>query len=74
MSIVLNIAEGSGKFSKPDRGGFFVIARASIFEWVEVVDVLHDQSKIRDTDIEGLIEHADELSRILFAKIKNLES
>jgi four helix bundle protein len=46
MSIVLNIAEGSGKFSKPDRRSFFVIARASIFECVAIVDLLHDQNKV----------------------------
>ncbi len=73
MSIVLNIAEGSGKFSKPDRRSFFVIARASIFECVAVVDLLHDQNKVNDIDFEEFIKNADELSRILFAMIKNLE-
>jgi four helix bundle protein len=68
MSIVLNIAEGSGKFSKPDRRSFFIVARASIFECVAIVDLLHDQSKVKE-----FIKNADELSRILFAMIKNLE-
>lgn len=73
MSIVLNIAEGSGKFSKPDRRSFFVIARASIFECVAVVDLLHDQNKINDNDFEEFLKNADELSRILFTMINNLE-
>lgn len=30
LSIALNIAEGAGKFSKPDRRNFFMTARASI--------------------------------------------
>lgn len=46
LSIVLNIAEGSGKFSKPDRRSFFVIARASVFECVAVIDILNDQKKV----------------------------
>ncbi len=32
FSIPLNIAEGSGRFSKPDRRNFFVVARGSVFE------------------------------------------
>lgn len=73
MSIVLNIAEGSGKFSKPDRRSFFVVARASIFECVAIVDLLHDQNKMNDINFEVFIKNADELSRILFAMIKHLE-
>ena len=73
MSIVLNIAEGSCKFSKPDRRSFFVIARASIFECVAVVDLLHDQNKVNEVEFEEFVRNADELSRILFAMIKNLE-
>jgi four helix bundle protein len=73
MSVVLNIAEGSGKFSKSDRRSFFVIARASIFECVAIVDLLYDQNKVKENDFEEFIQSADELSRMLFAMIKNLE-
>ncbi len=73
LSIVLNIAEGSGKFSKPDRRSFFVIARASVFECVAVIDILNDQKKVNEVDFDKFINNADELSRILFAMIKNLE-
>jgi len=30
--VILNIAEGSGKFSKPDRKNYFITARASVFK------------------------------------------
>jgi four helix bundle protein len=40
FSIVLNIAEGSGRFTKPDRKNFFIIARSSIFECMAILDVL----------------------------------
>lgn len=73
MGIVLNIAKGSGKFSKPDRRNFYVIARASIFECVAIVDLLHDQNKVNENDFGEFIHTADELSRIIFAMIKNLE-
>ncbi|KAF5036339.1 23S rRNA-intervening sequence protein [anaerobic digester metagenome] len=34
FSVILNIAEGSSRFSKPDRKHFFVVARGSLFECV----------------------------------------
>jgi four helix bundle protein len=32
FSVILNIAEGSVKFSKPDRKNYFITARASVFK------------------------------------------
>jgi four helix bundle protein len=74
LSIILNIAEGSGKFSKPDRRNFFVISRASVFECVAVLDILRDQGSINSIIYEKFLADADELSRILFSMIKNLEA
>ncbi len=72
FSVPLNIAEGSGKFSKADRRNYFTTARASVFECVAVLDILGDQRKISESNLERLLNDADELSRILFAMIKNL--
>ncbi len=72
FSVPLNIAEGSGKFSKPDRRNFFVISRASLFECVAIVDILKDKGEISDIQSEAIITDADQLSRILYVMIKNL--
>ena len=73
LSIPLNIAEGSGRFSKPDRRNFFIIARSSIFETVAILDILKDADKLSLNEFLELQSKADELSRMLFAMIKNLE-
>ncbi len=39
-SIVLNLAEGNGKFTRPDRCRFFDIARGSALECAAALDVL----------------------------------
>ena len=72
FSVPLNIAEGSGKFSRADRKNYFTTARASLFECVAVLDILNDSSKLTDTELKKMMTDADELSRILYAMIKNL--
>ena len=72
FSVALNIAEGSGKFSKADRRNYFTISRASVFECIAILDILHDQNLITTNEFQSLSNNGDELSRILFTMIKNL--
>jgi four helix bundle protein len=72
LSVPLNIAEGSGKFSKADRKNYFTTARASLFECVAIVDILNESGRISEVDFEQMMKDADEQSRILYAMIKNL--
>ena len=72
FSVPLNIAEGSGKFSKADMKNYFTTARASLFECVAVVDILKESGRISEFEFEQTMKEADELSRILYAMIKNL--
>jgi four helix bundle protein len=74
FSVALNIAEGSGKFSKMDRRNYFVISRGSIFECIAILDILHDRGIVKKENFERMNMQADELSRMLFAMIKNLSS
>ena len=72
FSVPLNIAEGSGKFSKADRKNYFTTSRASLFECVAIIDILKDAEKLTEFELEKMLKDADELSRILYAMIKNL--
>jgi len=40
VSIALNIAEGAGRFSPPDKARFYAIARGSATECAAIVDVV----------------------------------
>ena len=72
LSIMLNIAEGSGKFSNKDRRSFYVTARGSAFECSALISFLQSENEIsRETKFDWL-ESYDEISRMLYAMIQNL--
>jgi len=73
FSVVLNLAEGSGRFSKADRKNFFVIARSSVFECVAILDVLKDEDAIQRDKFLEFYQTGEEISKIIFKMIKNLQ-
>jgi four helix bundle protein len=73
FSIVLNLAEGSGRFSRPDRRNFYTISGSSIFECIAILDVLRDESIIEENSFQVFYTQGEELSKMLFAMIKNLD-
>ncbi|MCU0653299.1 MAG: four helix bundle protein [Candidatus Pacebacteria bacterium] len=38
----MNIAEGSGKFSKADKRNFYTISRGSVYECVSLMELILD--------------------------------
>lgn len=73
MSIILNIAEGTSRFTNPSKKNFYVIARGSVFECVAGLEILKDQKMITKETYDDFFEQADELSRMIFGMIRNLE-
>ncbi len=70
-SVVLNIAEGSGKWTKKDKMNFYRIARASAFECVGALDLfkaymLLDEQKTAGMK-EDLIAIAGDLQALIFS-------
>jgi four helix bundle protein len=74
LSIVLNIAEGCAKFSNKDRKNFFTIARGSIFECSALLCLLYDEGEIDLLSKEKLYDSFEEISKILYVMIRNLET
>ena len=73
-SIVLNMAEGSAKSSKADRRNFFTISRGSVFECVAILEILYCEKKIEEEIYLEQLNAADQISRMLYAMIKNLSN
>lgn len=74
LSIMLNIAEGNAKFSKKDRKNFYIIARGSAFECAALVSFMNEEGEISGPVKDELYSSFEEISRILFTMIRNLES
>ena len=74
LSIMLNIAEGSAKFSDKDRRNFYVTARGSAFECSSLICFLYDQREMENDLKENLYLAFEEISKMLFAMIKNLDA
>jgi four helix bundle protein len=71
ISIVLNIAEGSGKFSKPDKRNFYTIARGSTYESVAVLEILKEQQNISIDEFKRLYSEFEIISKMLLGLIKS---
>lgn len=49
-----------------------MIARSSAFECIAILDVLRDEEVLDQIEFETFYANAEEVSKILFAMIKNL--
>ena len=69
ISIILNIAEGSSRYSPADRKNFYVISRGSAFECSAVLDIIFCSTKNKFQEIENGLE---EISKMIFKMISTL--
>ncbi|MFW5820015.1 MAG: four helix bundle protein [Bacteroidota bacterium] len=74
LNIMLNIAEGFSRFSNNDRKHFMVISRGNAFECVAILDYLKDNKKIDEFTYLDFFQKLEEISKMLSALIKKLES
>jgi four helix bundle protein len=68
-SIVLNVAEGAGKFSPADKSVFYTRARASANECAAVLDVCRKLNLVSDVETHKAI--LERISQMLTKLIKS---
>lgn len=71
ISIVINIAEGSGKFSKADKRNFYTIARGSVYECVSLLELIHDENHITKEKFNFFYQKYETLSKMLLGLINS---
>jgi four helix bundle protein len=72
FSIMLNIAEGSSRFSNKDRKNFLVVARGSSFECAAILEYLFETKEINEDVFTDFMRKLEETSKMLFGLIRNL--
>ena len=70
LSIVLNIAEGAGKYSPADKGAFYARARGSVTESAAVLDVCVKLELVVEPVVDENKQLLERLSQMLTKLIK----
>jgi|TARA_Y100000294_G_scaffold77903_1_gene73282 four helix bundle protein len=68
---VINIAEGSGKFSKPDKRNFYIISRGSVYECVSLFELIFDENQIHKEKFNDFYQKFETLSKMLLGLINS---
>ncbi len=71
ISIVINITEGSGKFSKADKKNFYTIARGSVYECVSLVEIIFGEQHISKESFDDFYKKFEEISKMLLGLINS---
>jgi four helix bundle protein len=73
LSIAANIAEGNGRFTKPDRRNFFGIARGSVQECVPLLELALRRGLLDPDDHTRLKCQLEEIAGMRSGLIKGLD-
>jgi four helix bundle protein len=73
LSIATNLAEGNGRFTKPDRKHFFVIARGSVQECVPLLEVAHRRGLLDETKHAVLRHELETIAKMISGLISGIE-
>jgi four helix bundle protein len=72
LSIAANIAEGNGRFTRPDRKNFFGIARGSVQECVPLLELAKRRGLLAEDAHVELKLRLEEIARMLSGLINGL--
>ncbi len=71
LSIPLNIAEGSGRWHKPEKRQFFWIARGSSFECVPILEILLKKNFVTNEEREAFRGQLEIIGKMLTKLIQS---
>jgi four helix bundle protein len=72
FSIMLNIAEGSSRFSNKDRKNFLVVSRGSAFECAAILEYLYEIKDLDQAVFDKYFTFLEEISKCCFHLSENL--
>jgi four helix bundle protein len=72
VSIATNLAEGNGRFTKPDRKNFFTIARGSAQECVPLLELARRRRLIEPKSHDALRNELEVIAKMISGLINGL--
>lgn len=73
LSIATNLAEGNGRFTKPDRRNFFTIARGSAQECVPLLEIARRRGLVLEPAALALKERLEVIAKMISGLINGLD-
>lgn len=73
LSIATNLAEGNGRFTKPDRKHFFMIARGSAQECVPILEIGRRRGLVQDEHAAALKQRLEIIAKMISGLISGLD-
>ena len=74
VSIVTNLAEGNGRFTKADRKNFFTIARGSAQECVPLIELAHRRGLVSDAQYSQFRSELEIIGKMLPDLVNGMEN
>ena len=71
LSILLNLAEGTGHMTDADKKHYLTIARSSVYESVAILDLLKALKVIDDTIFQELYDGYEKSSKMLLGMYRS---
>ena len=74
LSILTNLAEGTGRMTQEDKRHYYTMARGSLFECVALLDLLHDMEKIDEAFYKDIYDGYEQISKMLLAMFRSMST
>jgi four helix bundle protein len=71
LSIMLNLAEGTGRMTNSDKKHFLTISRGSVFESVAILETVRDLGLIEQEQFKEFYESYEQISKMLLGMIRS---
>jgi len=73
VSIATNLAEGNGRFTRPDRRNFFTIARGSAQECIPLLEIARRRGLVKEMESLASKERLEVIAKMISGLINGLD-
>jgi four helix bundle protein len=70
ISVILNLAEGTGRMSRADKKHFYVMSRSSLFECVAILEVIQSCEVMTKGQKDEICQKYEQISKMLLGMIR----